>query len=250
MYVYRGKFSWFNYASNEGISFIFPHGVGLNEPAFAVWEWTVDSNGVSKATSTRSGKVAAVDSSGGITVFRNPDQYYYFTGSLSSDLSSLTLTMKNPAGDTSSPFTLSVHYKDPAPLVYVGKLNWFNYAVNETITVVVPPPGNFNTGDIACVYWQWTVDSTGAQKVNQSHAVNMTVTSVGADGSRGLRIPLDYYLFNGSVTAEKNTMTLTMSNPSGETSAPITLALQFLNVSVLLMLVCNALKSSIVFCSD
>ena len=239
MYVYRGKFSWFNYASNEGVTFIFPYGVGLNEPVFAVWEWTVDANGASKTTNTISGKVTAVDSSSGITVFKNPDQHYFYTGSLSSDLSSLTLTMKNSIGETSSPFTLSLHYKDPAPLVYVGKFNWESYAVNETITFIVPPEGNFNTGDNVCVYWEWTVDSTGAQKVNQSYAVNMTVTSVGADGSKGLHIPLDYYLFDGSVTAAKDSMTLTMSNPGGETSAPITLTLQSLNVSVLLTLVCN-----------
>lgn len=133
--------------------------------------------------------------------------------------------MSNPSGATSVPFTLSLSHTDPVPLVYVGKLDWFNYAVNEMITIVVPSPGSYNTGDTVCVYWQWTVDATGAKKKNRDFVGPMEVLSTAGDGSETLRIPVEYYTFDGVVSAGKETLTMTMSNPNGEKSKPVTFSL-------------------------
>jgi hypothetical protein len=48
--------------------------------------------------------------------------------------------------------------------VYIGKLNWFEYAQNECITVVFP--AGFVLKGPVCAYWQWTVDAEGNVKSN------------------------------------------------------------------------------------
>ena len=48
--------------------------------------------------------------------------------------------------------------------VYNGKLDWYDYAKNECITLVFP--AGFALKDPVCAYWQWTADAKGVEKSN------------------------------------------------------------------------------------
>ena len=51
-------------------------------------------------------------------------------------------------------------------LIYNGKLNWYDYAIDETITIVFPAGLALN--DPVCAYWQWTKDGAGNKKTNST----------------------------------------------------------------------------------
>ncbi|KAG7096267.1 hypothetical protein E1B28_003715 [Marasmius oreades] len=63
--------------------------------------------------------------------------------------------------------------------IYNGKLNWYEYAVNETITVVFP--AGFALNDPVCAFWQWTVDGAGNKKAMTTPLgfINTVDTSTG-----------------------------------------------------------------------
>ena len=68
------------------------------------------------------------------------------------------------------------HPRDPLLLrlsmrVYRGVLNLSKYAVNESLTLIVP--GTFDIGQPILAYWQWTEDRDGRLKVpcNQSYTI-------------------------------------------------------------------------------
>ncbi|KAJ7437248.1 hypothetical protein B0H11DRAFT_2163930 [Mycena galericulata] len=98
--------------------------------------------------------------------------------------------------------------------VYVGKLNWFEYAQNECMTIVFP--AGFALKDPVCAYWQWTVDAAGNAKSNCTQEGFITgVTNTTAQYY--VRFPFSYYAFEGSVSANFSSLSLKMSNPQGET---------------------------------
>ena len=230
MYVFRGKFNFERYAVNEGITFVFPSGVGPNEEVHALWQWTVNEQGAAKGNVTYSGVVSHVDSTtGAITLFTHPDQYYNFSGTLSADLSSIDLTLHAVNGGKSEPFKVTLNHADPAPLVYTGKLNWLKYALNQMITFVVPSASHYNTGDSALLYWQWDEDAEGVKKGNVSLKGNIEVTEVGPNGVKKFVIATSYYSFQGTVSGDRKELKLTMSNPGGATSNTIDFVPQFLD---------------------
>lgn len=73
------------------------------------------------------------------------DNYYTFEGTVSTDFSSLSLTMSNPQGATAS-VSLLLQRGDsvrvPSTSVITGKLYWFQYSQNEMVTLIIP-------GDVA-----------------------------------------------------------------------------------------------------
>lgn len=106
--------------------------------------------------------------------------------------------------------------------IYVGKLNWFQYAQNECVTFVFP--AGFALKDPVCAYWQWTVNSNGVKQAN--HTEEAFISSVTKTNSEyRLRIQFDYYAFEGTVSINFKSLSLTMSNPKGET-ASVSLLLQ------------------------
>lgn len=115
-------------------------------------------------------------------------------------------------------------YTAPSPImyVYVGKLNWLEYAQNECITIVFP--AGFALDDPVCAYWQWTVNSAGKEKANATQ--NGLITSVTKTASEySVRIPFDYYAFEGTVSADFSSLSLKMFNPQGDTTS-VSLSLQ------------------------
>lgn len=100
--------------------------------------------------------------------------------------------------------------------IYVGKLNWFGYAENECITIVFP--AGFALKDPVCTRWQWTVDSNDNKKSNNTEgAFISSVTKTNSEYR--LRIQFNYYAFEGTVSNNFKSLSLTMSNPQGETAS-------------------------------
>ncbi|KAJ6477018.1 hypothetical protein C8R45DRAFT_1158258 [Mycena sanguinolenta] len=98
--------------------------------------------------------------------------------------------------------------------VYVGKLNWFEYAQNECITVVFP--AGFALMDPVCAYWQWTVDATGNAKSNCTQEAFITSVTNTAD-QYYLRFQFSYHAFKGYVSADFSSLSLKMLvDPQGE----------------------------------
>lgn len=227
MYVYRGKFDWFEYAVNEAITIVFPTNLILGELVSAFWQWTIDDEGTEKVNVSYNGIIDSVTLAEKKIGFFY-DQYYNFDGTVADDSKSLTLVMRNPSGMQSAPFTLQLVYSEPAfvpsCLVYTGKLDWLTYAQNEMITLVVPSP-SFTDGNTVCVYWEWTVDTAGHEKANRDLVAPMEISSESEDGVKQLVIAEDYYRFDGEVNGNRDVVTLTMSNPDGAKSNLITLRL-------------------------
>ncbi|KAG7086110.1 hypothetical protein E1B28_003624 [Marasmius oreades] len=108
-----------------------------------------------------------------------------------------------------------------------GKLNWFKYAVNETITVVFP--AGFAVNDPVCAFWQWTEDAAGNKKANTTQLgfINSVTTKT---GEYQVSFAFDYYSFEATVAGDSSTITATMFNPKGDRSEATTLNRQFGNL--------------------
>ena len=108
-------------------------------------------------------------------------------------------------------------------LVYRGKLNWFNYALNEGFTLIFPDP-EFKVGVPAIAAWQWTENAQGAK--NQNMFVQGVIDSVVISGSGERQIFFhqnQYYRFQAIFSNDMKSITAVMSNPSGYKSSPTTL---------------------------
>lgn len=113
----------------------------------------------------------------------------------------------------------------PTMYIYVGKLNWLYYAYNECITIVFP--AGFALKDPVCAYWQWTVSGSGEEKANNSQEAFIdSVTNTNSDYR--VRFSFAYYTFEGTISADLNSLSLTMSDPLDHTG-PVSLSLQFGN---------------------
>lgn len=96
--------------------------------------------------------------------------YFSFDVVVGSDCETQWVTMKNPQGDQSGMNRLAKQYEDavriPSVTVYTGKLNWFQSASNEMITLVMPT--GITNGAPVGLYYQWTVDAKGRGKQNST----------------------------------------------------------------------------------
>ncbi|EIW52721.1 uncharacterized protein TRAVEDRAFT_135035 [Trametes versicolor FP-101664 SS1] len=218
MYVYNGKLDWLDYAKDECITIVFPAGFALKDPVCAYWQWTTDAEGNEKRNTCQLGSIT--------TVTKTADQYkitiffdhsgYSFDSVVAADFKSVTITMRNQSGDTSSAITLQEQLSDacrvPSTEVFTGKLNWFNYAVNDMITFVVPR--GVAVGAPVGLYWQWTEDANGNLKQNRS--VNSTFRAVSASGGQTTGTFDDgYYTFEATILSDDKSATIHMRNPNG-----------------------------------
>ncbi|KAJ7817281.1 hypothetical protein B0H14DRAFT_2602138 [Mycena olivaceomarginata] len=97
--------------------------------------------------------------------------------------------------------------------VYTGKLNWFEYAQNECITVVFP--AGFALKGPVCAYWQWTVDAAGNVKSNCTQEGFITIIT-NTTNQYYVHFAFSYYAFEGSISADFKSLSLKMLNPGGE----------------------------------
>jgi hypothetical protein len=108
--------------------------------------------------------------------------------------------------------------------VYRGKLNWSNFAVNETCSFVLP--GTFDVGQPVYAIWQWTKDSEGNSKPNvflQGHVNTDTVS----EGARIVGFHYENYYKFDAVVGSDDGLTVTMRNPNGDKSKAIALKLTY-----------------------
>lgn len=106
--------------------------------------------------------------------------------------------------------------------VYRGVLNYDSYAKNEWITVIAPTA--FDIGEPILAYWQWTKDANGVEKSPADHHGSIDVLE--AKGSaRKIGITFGYYRYDGELSANKKTMSVTMTSTKGGVSNPISLKL-------------------------
>ncbi|KAM5542417.1 hypothetical protein V8D89_003876 [Ganoderma adspersum] len=219
MFIFNGKLNWFQYASNETITVVFPAGFALNDPVSAHWQWTADGNDNKKASVANSGVVQSITKTiDGSSRFLFSFGYYHFSAAVTTDYKTLTLTMHNPKGEVSAPFDLGATHINPTAIpstvVYTGALEWFSYAKTETTTLVVPY-GVFE-GAFFGLYHQWTVDAKGVEKANM--AINGVFQDVkyGADGSITASFKGGYYTYSFTFNGKEGSWVL--SNPKGEKS--------------------------------
>ncbi|KAK7447460.1 hypothetical protein VKT23_014169 [Stygiomarasmius scandens] len=107
--------------------------------------------------------------------------------------------------------------------IYNGKLNWFNYAVDECFTIVLPAGVALN--DPVSAHWQWTVDASGNKKKNVS--MTGTIGTVTTNNEYRIGFAFNYYSFEAVVSNDFKTLTVTMRNPKGDHSDPMTLTKQY-----------------------
>nr|VWO96343.1 Glyoxaloxidase 1 [Ganoderma boninense] len=112
--------------------------------------------------------------------------------------------------------------------IYNGKFNWLDYASDETITVVFP--SGFALNDPVSAYWQWSVDAQGHKMADVSNSgVIQSVTTAAGGEYRRIHFSFGYYTFDAELTADHNTLFLTMRNASGNVAGPIDLAAMHIN---------------------
>ncbi|EFX05793.1 tyrosinase [Grosmannia clavigera kw1407] len=228
MFLYVGKLNWnqdtHQKAEDECITLVFPVGFALNDPVSAYWQWTVDAFGVEKRNTFQLGKIT----SGTKTINQYvhvPFEYFSFDAIVSADMKNLSLTMSNPAG-AQQMVSLSLQYRDAVPspetLIFIGKLNWYHYSVNEMVTLVIP--GNVANGESVVLCRQWTVDAKGKVKPNTITISQMSNVRPGStDGSISATVSSGYYTYDFTLVDGRTKLRLAMANPSGDRRGPFEL---------------------------
>ncbi|BBN16459.1 hypothetical protein MPTK1_7g06490 [Marchantia polymorpha subsp. ruderalis] len=211
MKVYRGKLNWLIYAVNETCTFVFPKGFAVGDPVYTAYQWTENSSGAKKVNNFVEGYVNmdfVVD--GKRTIRFHEENYYHFDATISSDEKSIVVTMRNdPHGSVEKPTTLDLAMtSDTSALVlYMGKYTEHPFADNEMIMVIGSP--NFSSGNSIGVFWQWTKQSGGKEKVPQTYTG--TVTDFHQDTS-GIKFDFNkdsnYYKFSMNVDNSLKNMKL------------------------------------------
>ncbi|KAG7086960.1 hypothetical protein E1B28_002877 [Marasmius oreades] len=221
MYIFNGKLNWFRYAVNETITIVFPAGFALNDPVCAFFQWTQDDAGKKNVNTIQQGVISMVIAKPDyFQVSFQASGYYGFDIIVPGHLNTITATMWNPANERSNPMTCTRQYGDlarvPSTAVFTGKLNWFNYARNEMVSLVVP--NGVSNGAPVGLYSQWSVDGAGVPKAN--HAVNSTFRNVTASANGEAKGTFDdgYYTYEATVLSGSQGAKIRMSNPSLEES--------------------------------
>lgn len=224
MKVYRGKLNWLNYAVNETCTFVFPKGFAVGDPVYAAWEWTKDASGRPKVEKFVEGCVN-MDSvvNGKRTIRFHEGNYYHFDATISSDEKSIVMTMFKDS-ERAQPTTLDLAMTSgkSALVLYIGRYTEHPYADNEMIMVIGSP--NLNYGSSIGVFWEWTKDFGGVEKVPQNYTG--IVTDFEQD-SLGIKLEFikdtNYYKF--SMKVENSLMKLRIGNDPSQLPNQLDIAL-------------------------
>ncbi|TRM69808.1 hypothetical protein BD626DRAFT_563525 [Schizophyllum amplum] len=121
MYVHNDKLDWFEHAQDEWTTAVFPAGFALNDPVCAYFQRTIVAD---KINTYQLGLIDSVTKTSEEYRITFSFEYCSLECLVAIDLRSLTVTMRNPC--------------HPRPFkVFIGKLDWFEYAANEMFTLVV-----------------------------------------------------------------------------------------------------------------
>jgi len=165
MYIYQGKLDHYYadmwYAKNETITLVVPRGFYKDEDVCAYWQWSIDGNGVPKSHNCIQGRIdGLVETEQGYEIKMFSEHFYTFVGTVFADGKTMKLTMQHlQKNEKSSPILMEqcYHPSDDEKkhcYVYTGTLNFFDYAVNELITVVVPH--TFHSQKDLRAHWQFS----------------------------------------------------------------------------------------------
>lgn len=231
MLLYQGKLNWFGYARNELFIIILPFGVArLNDPIHIYWQWTEDSTGSRKGNALCSSFISSVTETAieGEGRFSCTHGDYYSFDIVSKkerephEKSELHVTMRSPQGERSSVMVLKAAYTDndpnPAPLekarplIHVGKLNWYEYAINELFVVILPL--GLRGGKPVGAFWQWTIRADGQRNCN-AHIIRTQVCDTAL--ANNFSFSDGYYTFNCEIDESSENLKVTMRNPAGDT---------------------------------
>ena len=96
--------------------------------------------------------------------------------------------------------------------VYLGKLKWFDYGVDETFTIILPN-GPVRVGDTAYLFFQWTKDAKGVKKANWFQTRLVEKVTKTPEGDDVFTLNNSYYTYE--ITAKNNysKLSVTMGNP-------------------------------------
>jgi hypothetical protein len=226
MFIYQGKLNWYNYAQDELFVIVLPFGVArLNDPIHLYWQWTKLDNGSTKVNVLSRSFISSVTE----TAIDGEDQfscvhddYYTFDIVSKRHYDELHVTMRNLSGDTSSDMILRVVSKeddsDPEPLekarprIHVGKLNWYEYAINELFVVILPL--GLCGDQPVCALWQWTKKADGQEKYNVK-AISTQTCGTGL-ANKFHFTQEGYYTFSCEADKSNEDLKITMSNPAGD----------------------------------
>ena len=161
--IYSGKLTWFDYASNETIFFVFPNGFEVGKEVYVYTQWTRDGGGRQNSNFFSKGHIDVdnIATDGQRNIGFCYEGYYKFDATLSGDQSTLTFIMRNPLNERSTPnAAVKTKFESDSSdyIIYSGKYNDSPDAVNELFVVVISPDISYKS-DIA-VLWQWTSHDT------------------------------------------------------------------------------------------
>ncbi|KAF5557600.1 hypothetical protein FNAPI_5389 [Fusarium napiforme] len=99
--------------------------------------------------------------------------------------------------------------------IYQGKLNWYNYSVNETFTIIFPK-GVVRANDPVYIYTQWTKDASGVEKSKFFQTI-LVQDLKQLPKSTDVTFTLSGAWYNYAITTEQNysKIKVEMTSPSG-----------------------------------
>ncbi|KAF5593636.1 hypothetical protein FPCIR_5197 [Fusarium pseudocircinatum] len=99
--------------------------------------------------------------------------------------------------------------------IYQGKLNWYNYAVGETFTIIFPK-GVVRANDPVYIYTQWTKDASGVEKSKFFQTI-LVQDLKQLPKSTDVTFTLSGAWYNYAITTEQNysKIKVEMTSPSG-----------------------------------
>ncbi|KAH8798404.1 hypothetical protein DL96DRAFT_1781505 [Flagelloscypha sp. PMI_526] len=215
MLVYRGKINWYEYAVDEPYTLVLPNDWTSGAPLQAIWQWTVDGQGVKKVnvvTVSTIKQVALSDTSTAASSWPSEAAYYTFETSFSSSAvppKTIDITMINhPATadrNGKSTFSLELAYSLPSPglfhtstpgySIFVGKITWGEFTVNNPLIVIVPD-GVKQGGDILILF-QWDNCSAGKSKGPVDYKEHIQYVNSGEGGSTEITVKVQNWLHYG-----------------------------------------------------
>lgn len=170
MFVYTGRLEWSRYGVDELFVVVLPNGpVRVNDTVYLSSQWTVDSKGFTKQkwfSAQTVQKVSKTDD--GEDSFYLHQGWYAYDVQSQQGYQSISITMSNPGGGKST-MTLNRVYqpKGDAPVeaarIWTGRFDWPEHASDEPFVAIVPQ--SFGVNKPVLVFWQWTTDADGNQKV-------------------------------------------------------------------------------------
>ncbi|PIL37691.1 hypothetical protein GSI_01385 [Ganoderma sinense ZZ0214-1] len=227
MYIYNGKLDYDWYAKNECFTLVFPAGFALHDPICAHWQWSTDTNGRDNVNQSQPGLITEVSKTIEQYSLTAIIDYYTFEITLASNRRSVTLVLTRPSKGRSSQATLALSYADniqfPTTVTYTGKLNYYQYATNEMITLILP--AGISSDAPVGLYYQFTKDDNGVAKRNGAEVGTLSDMTNGTDGTVIAFFRSSYYHYQFTFSADENTVSTIMVDPSSTPPQP-TIALE------------------------